>query len=73
MGVLLILGFVKCLGCCFLLACLCVCRYVFFVLCFFIGVMGGVCCVISLCVFLLSFNLPFWARPVGRACLSMVV
>ena len=33
MGVLLILGFVKCLGC-FLLVCLCVCRLYCFFMCF---------------------------------------
>ena len=76
MGVLLTLGFVKCLGC-FLLVCLCVFRSIFFfsvfVLCFLIGVMGGVYCVSSLRVLFFSLNLLFWARLVGRACLSVVV
>jgi hypothetical protein len=81
--VLLLMGFVKFVGC-FLLVCMCVCRFMsfMFILWFFlfVGIVEGLFCIDNLCVFIiffififLPFILFFWARPVGRACLSLVV
>ena len=58
---------------------MCVCRFMsfMFLFCLFVSIEEGLFCVSNLCVFiyfiLLPFVLLFWARPVGRACLKLVV
>ena len=59
---------------CLTLVCLCVCRVVFR-LCFFFNIVGSLFCfcVFVIYIILFSFVFFFWARPVGRVCLSLVV